>query len=537
MYKEHFGLREIPFSIAPDPGYLYLGEQHREALAHLVYGINSAGGCVLLTGEVGTGKTTVCRCLLEQLPVNTDIAFIYNPKLTVEELLATVCDELRIPYPDGTKSIKVFIDAINAYLLENFSKGRKTVIILEEAQNLSPEVLEEIRLLTNLETNRQKLLQVIMVGQPELREMLSKPELRQLSQRITARYHLEPLPETDVSSYVNYRLEVAGAKSSLFPESLMPAIYRLSKGVPRLINLICDRALLGAYVQGRDSVDNKTLYVAAKEVLGTSDIRLRNIRPLQWAAAVILFISLGVALSAAYYNQKPRTEMRELPVIAQTPKATPAVVKVGTLRWPATLPLEKSKSMAYYALLREWGSSYDKEDPSSVCEQVIGKGLRCMGGTSSFDKVVRLNRPAVIRLMDEKGEVYYAALKSVNGTLALCSIAGEDRTVDIGEIKSLWYDEYSILWQIPPAYKGILHPGDRSPVIQWLNKKLSAIQGRKPRDLQEAIYDKTLVGWVKEFQRNEGIPATGYVGPRTIIQINNKAGSNEPKLIKKGEGA
>ncbi len=230
------------------------------------------GGFVLLTGEVGTGKTTVCRCLLEQLPANTDIAFIYNPKLTVEELLASVCDELRIPYPEGTKSIKVFIDAINAYLLENFSKGRKTVIILEEAQNLSPEVLEEIRLLTNLETNRQKLLQVIMVGQPELREMLSKPELRQLSQRITARYHLEPLPETDVSSYVNYRLEVAGAKSSLFPESLMPAIYRLSKGVPRLINLICDRALLGAYVQGRDSVDSKTLYVAAKEVLGTSDI-------------------------------------------------------------------------------------------------------------------------------------------------------------------------------------------------------------------------------------------------------------------------
>ncbi len=193
--------------------------------------------------------------------------------------------------------------------------------------------------------------------------------------------------------------------------------------------------------------------------------------------------------------------------------------------------------MAYDALLREWGSSYDKEDPSSVCEQVIGKGLRCMGGTSSFDKVVRLNRPAVIRLMDEKGEVYYATLKSVNGTLAQCSIAGEDRTVDIGEIKSLWYDEYSILWQIPPAYKGILHPGDRSPVIQWLNKKLSAIQGRKPRDLQEPIYDKTLVGWVKKFQRNEGIPATGSVGPRTIIQINNKAGSNEPKLIKKGEGA
>src|SRR4030042_7142195 len=180
MYKEYFGLKELPFSIAPDPRYLYMSDKHREALAHLVYGINSEGGFVLLTGEVGTGKTTVCRCLLEQLPEQTDVAFIYNPKLTVEELLASICDELRISYPEGTKSIKVFIDSINSYLLENFSKGRKTVIILEEAQNLSPEVLEEIRLLTNLETNRQKLLQVIMVGQPELREMLLKRELRQL---------------------------------------------------------------------------------------------------------------------------------------------------------------------------------------------------------------------------------------------------------------------------------------------------------------------------------------------------------------------
>ena len=259
MYKEHFGLRELPFSIAPDPRFLYLGDQHREALAHLIYGINSEGGFVLLTGEVGTGKTTVCRCLLEQLPEQTDIAFIYNPKLTVEELLASICDELRISYPEGTKSIKVFIDSINSYLLENFSKGRKTVIILEEAQNLSPEVLEEIRLLTNLETNRQKLLQVIMVGQPELRDMLLKPELRQLSQRITARYHLEPLSKNEVGSYVNYRLETAGANSRLFPESLMDHIYRFSKGIPRLINLICDRSLLGAYVQGKDCVDKKTL--------------------------------------------------------------------------------------------------------------------------------------------------------------------------------------------------------------------------------------------------------------------------------------
>jgi len=537
MYKEHFGLREIPFSIAPDPGYLYLGEQHREALAHLVYGINSAGGFVLLTGEVGTGKTTVCRCLLEQLPENTDIAFIYNPKLTVEELLATVCDELRIPYADGTKSIKVFIDTINAYLLENFSKGRKTVIILEEAQNLSPEVLEEIRLLTNLETNRQKLLQVIMVGQPELREMLSKPELRQLSQRITARYHLEPLPEKDVSAYVNHRLEVAGAKSSLFPGSLMPAIYRLSKGVPRLINLICDRALLGAYVQGRDSVDSKTLSVAAREVLGEAEIPLRNMRPLKWAAALIFVISLGVALSAAYYNQKSQPAIQYQPAFLKTKAEPPKTTRVETLRWPPALPVERSRDMANDALLREWGLAYDKEDPRPVCEQVIGKGLGCMGGSLSLDRVVKLNRPAVIRLMDSEGMVYYVTLKSVNGTLAQCSVAGEERTVNVGEIKSLWYDEYSVLWRMPPAYKGILRPGDHTPVVEWLDRKLASIEGRDPRNIQELIYDRTLVGRIKKFQRNEGLPAEGAVGPRTIIHINNRAGSDEPKLIRKGEGA
>ena len=537
MYTEYFGLREMPFSIAPDPGYLYLGEQHREALAHLVYGINSAGGFVLLTGEVGTGKTTVCRCLLEQLPANTDIAFIYNPKLTVEELLATVCDELRIPYPEKTKSIKVFIDAINAYLLENFSKGRKTVIILEEAQNLSPEVLEEIRLLTNLETNRNKLLQVIMVGQPELREMLSRPELRQLSQRITARYHLEPLQEQDVSSYVNHRLEVAGARRSLFPESLMPAIHSLSRGVPRLINLICDRALLGTYVQGKDSVDRKTLQVAAREVLGESNVPVRNMRPLKWLAATVLFISLGAALAASYYNQKSQPAAAYRPVVSKPAVVKTEAEKVGNLKWPESVPVAKSGEMAYDALFGEWKLSYDKKNPQTPCEQAAAKGLGCMGGSLSLDKVIRFNRPAVIRLMDEKGQIYFAALKSVNGTLARCSVAGENRTVDIGEVKSLWYDEYSVFWRKPPGYRGILHPGDRGPVADWLNMKLAPLQGRKALDITGLGYNQSLVRWVKEFQRNEGIPAVGSVGPRTIIHINNKAGSDEPMLTKKGEGA
>jgi len=175
MYRKYFGLGEAPFSIAPDPRYLYMSERHQEALAHLLYGISGDGGFVLLTGEVGAGKTTICRCLLEQIPPNCDIAYIFNPKLTVEELLSTICTEFGVAYPAGRTTVKTFVDNINAYLLDAHARGRQAVLIIDEAQSLSVDVLEQMRLLTNLETNQRKLLQIILVGQPELAEMLARP--------------------------------------------------------------------------------------------------------------------------------------------------------------------------------------------------------------------------------------------------------------------------------------------------------------------------------------------------------------------------
>src|SRR5512141_2968165 len=219
MYEQYFGLAEAPFSIAPDPRYLYLSQRHQEALAHLLYGVNGGGGFVLLTGEVGAGKTTVCRCLLEQIPESCDVAYIFNPRQTVEELLATICAEFGIAVPPGNTSVKVFVDCINAYLLDAHARGRHTVLIIDEAQNLSTEVLEQMRLLTNLETNQRKLLQIILIGQPELRSVLARPELRQLAQRIIARYHLNTLTKRDMSAYVNHRLAVAGTRRDLFPAS------------------------------------------------------------------------------------------------------------------------------------------------------------------------------------------------------------------------------------------------------------------------------------------------------------------------------
>ncbi len=304
MYKEHFCLKETPFSIAPDPRYLYMSAVHQEALAHLVYGIQGDGGFALLTGEIGAGKTTVCRRLLEQAPENTNIAFILNPKLTAGELLAAICDELEISYPEGNGSIKVFVDCINAFLLESHAKGRNTVLIIEEAQNLSADVLEQLRLLTNLETDQRKLLQIIMVGQPELQEKLSRPELRQLAQRITARYHLGPLSKRDTAAYVSHRLAVAGLRNQLFLPSALGKLFRLSRGTPRLINVICDRALLGAYVQGKERVDASTLSLAAREVLGAGiPGRMQGAKYAVFAAAAFALIICSALFAAPYFRR------------------------------------------------------------------------------------------------------------------------------------------------------------------------------------------------------------------------------------------
>lgn len=308
MYNDYFGLKENPFSIAPDPRYMYLSDQHREALAHLLYGIESEGGFVMLTGEVGTGKTTICRCLLEQIPQDCNVAFIFNPKLTVEELLSTICDEFRVEYPAGTSSIKIFVDLLNSYLLDSHAKNRKAVLIIDEAQNLNSDVLEQIRLLTNLETNQRKLLQIILLGQPELRDKLSRPELRQLSQRIIARHHLGPLDSHEVATYVNHRLTIAGAHRPIFPAATLSHLYRLSGGIPRLINVLCDRALLGCYVEGKEKADKAILKKAAREVFGGGKEKRRiHTQAAYWSLIGMLTLAGCVLLGAAYYQFGPQT--------------------------------------------------------------------------------------------------------------------------------------------------------------------------------------------------------------------------------------
>ncbi len=327
MYQDYFHLTRMPFSIAPDPYFMFMSERHREALSHLLYGVQGEGGILLLTGEVGTGKTTLCRCLLEQIEAQCNVAIILNPKMSVEELLASICDEFHIHVPVQAPSVKVLVDAINAHLLDANAKGRRAVLIIDEAQNLRVDVLEQIRLLTNLETNTRKLLQIILIGQPELQDMLRRPELRQVAQRIVARYHLGPLTRLEVAAYVVHRLRISGTQTPVFPYSLIGSLYRLTGGVPRLINLVCDRALLGTYVQRQLQVTPKTLEKAAREVIDVSIRQLRWRSLFAWSSLVLaLYMGWGAVMAAGAIPLPPwmfswQTPEWSAAVIAGTPAA------------------------------------------------------------------------------------------------------------------------------------------------------------------------------------------------------------------------
>lgn len=276
MYLNYFGLNDNPFSIAPNPDYLYMSPRHKEALAHLTFGLRESGGFVMLTGEVGTGKTTVFRKLLQELPDNTQVAVILNPTLSAIELLATVCDELAIEYQDDKASLKYFTDKVLAKLADNHQQGINTILIIDEAQHLLPEVLEQLRLLTNLETSREKLLKVVLIGQPELQQLLKRNELRQLAQRITARYHLLPLSANEVKEYITHRLGVAKGHSSIFSTGALHAVYRVTGGIPRVINLLCDRALTLTFTKQDTVVKRHIFMAAAEQILGQDVVRQRR---------------------------------------------------------------------------------------------------------------------------------------------------------------------------------------------------------------------------------------------------------------------
>jgi len=371
MYAQHFGLKSEPFSIAPDPRYLFMSERHREALAHLLYGVGGGGGFVLLTGEIGAGKTTVCRAFLEQIPRRCNVAYIFNPKLTVMELLRSVCEEFGIPGPlEGAShdTVKGHIDVLNEFLLRTHAVGQNNVLIIDEAQNLAPEVLEQLRLLTNLETNERKLLQIILIGQPELREILLQPQLEQLAQRVIARFHLEALSPKETAQYIRHRLGVAGLPdSTLFEAAAAARVHQLTHGVPRRINLLCDRAMLGAYATGKHTVSKTIVDKAASEVFGLEKLPKHSSLP-DWARG-----SASESTAA-------------LPVWAW------ALLGTGTLMMAGGLVLAGQRY--HWGPLQEHLSSLAPADASASAAKNTRKANALAGGSGALTPSAQLSMPA-----------------------------------------------------------------------------------------------------------------------------------------------
>jgi len=550
MYNAYFNFKEAPFSIAPDPRYLYMTGQHREALAHLVYGLNSEGGCILLTGEVGTGKTTVCRCLLEQIPEHTNIALVVNPKVTAIELLATICDELKIEYPSENNTIKTYTDRINAFLITANARNEKTVLIIDEAQNLDNTVLEQLRLLTNLETNQRKLLQIIILGQPELLDILARQEMRQLAQRITARFHLNALSRNDVKAYINHRLAIAGQNAQLFPETTISQLYRLSNGIPRLLNVLCDRSLLGTYVQNKPFVDKKTLSTAAKEVFGElKQVENKSkLTPVLQATAIASITAIAAALIIMLFNNKEvesptntisnvtaekainknstiEPSIVEQPEIVQNTNQTPPD-PIKNFILTAT---DENREIAFSSLLMRWQPNYINASGARTCNDPA-HGLSCLNHRGNINSLRKLNRPVVLKLHNDDGKIAYLVLNHLHKNQATLGSGKEVFKVDTQLIEKYWYGEFSLLWQAPPFYQQTILPGSSGDVVQWLGQQLNRLYNHGNSPTIYNTYSDELVTLLKRFQKSKGLIPDGIAGPLTLIHLNTEIGQTTPLL-------
>ncbi len=545
MYARFFGLKQPPFSIAPDPRYLFMSERHREALAHLLYGVRGGGGFVVLTGEIGAGKTTVCRCFLEQVPQRCNVAYIFNPKLTVEELLRTVCDEFRIPYRHegaGAATVKDYVDALNEYLLRMHAVGHDNVLIIDEAQNLSADVLEQLRLLTNLETSERKLLQIVLIGQPELRQMLARPEMQQLAQRVIARYHLGALTEAETAHYVRHRLAVAGlAREMPFDARALRRIHRYARGVPRRINLLADRALLGAYAKDSRLVSRRMVDAAASEVLDGPPPRApaRRFAARTVALAMVL---VAVAVLALVLNRSPleTTALEAAPPPAEpgTPAAAaePAVAAVARASEPVPFDLPTgfdslagAEPRSWRELAQAWGTTLDDGDP---CRAAHKQHLQCFKRTNGTLALIRqLDRPAILTLRDGRGRPAYALLEGLSAKSAQLRVDGAERSVPLVALADYWRGEFTTLWRTPPEFGAAGLETPAAPAAHWLAAQLAAARG-EPLAADRRVDAKTLRDWIYAFQLTQGLPLDGMPGPITLMLLNRAVGIDEPHLQK-----
>ena len=541
MYARHFGLQREPFSIAPDPHSLFMSERHREALAHLLYGLQSGGGFVLLTGEIGTGKTTVSRAFLEQVPAHCKVAYVFNPRLSVGELMQTVCEEFGIEV--AAPGAKAQVDALNRFLLATHAAGGISVLMIDEAQKLSSSVLEQLRLLTNLETNERKLLQIILIGQPELRRKLAKPELEQLAQRVVARFHLGPLAASNVAPYMQHRLAVAGLQGAMpFEARALRRIHGLTGGVPRRINVLADRALLGAYASGQSRVSAAVLNQAAAEVF---DRPAACAQPWAWAGVVTLAL-LALTLAALWWA---RPAPQRVPVAKAAASAPPPVAaasaplsaSAATATAATAMPQETaapagvvtvaaggglSQAQAQRALAAMWGVTLAAGDACEPARTVAGAPaaalanadtLQCFRSSVMTLALLRqLARPGVITLEVEGGVPTAALLLGLSAQAAQVRIGSQDQVVTLAAFGRAWRGDYMSFWRGTSA----------SAAAPWLEQQLQRVDPRASAP--------GLAARLQSFQRAQGLPADGVAGPMTLMQLNRALGVDEPRLRELG---
>jgi general secretion pathway protein A len=572
MYAAHFGLGREPFSIAPDPRFLFMSERHREALAHLLYGLRGGGGFVLLTGEVGAGKTTVARCFLEQLPAHCVVAYIFNPRLTAIELLQTVCGEFGIEAPADRSSVKAHVDALNAFLLHGHAQGRQALLVIDEAQSLAPDVLEQLRLLTNLETNERKLLQIVLIGQPELRTMLAQPGLTQLAQRVIARYHLGPLTRGETQHYVGHRWAVAGRGAAApagstpqpFDAAALAAVHQLAGGVPRRINLLAGRALLGAYASGARRVAARTVRAAAREVFDATGGPRQARRGTGWlaAAAVAAATALGVwAWQRAGTGARvpaPRTAaaVASEPAAAPAPTQAPAqahappvasasAAPVGAAAMasaaatasaagvaggaPGPAPFERAallagapgdESTAWRELALRWNVAIGEGDACRVAAQAQ---LACFrSATGGLALARQLGRPGWVTLHDGAAAPRHALLVELGREHATLQVGARRFRPTLAELGTLWRGDFATLWRTPPLWRDT--PGASAVTLApyWLQRQLAQVA---PAAAKLPLHEQVIA-----FQRLQGVTADGLAGPLTLMLLGRAAGVDEPVL-------
>ena len=554
MYADYFGLQQEPFSIAPDPRFLYLSARHREALAHLLYGLDRGGGFVLLTGEVGAGKTTACRAFLKHVPPTCHVAYILNPMCSGHEMLKSVCAEFGVTPSTDAPSSQDCIDALNAFLLRTHAEGQQCLLIVDEAQNLSPAVLEQLRLLTNLETDERKLLQILLIGQPELRDMLARPEMKQLAQRVIARYHLGPLNEAETEQYIRHRLAVAGRRGTVpIRREARARIHRLSGGIPRRINLLCDRALLAAYGDGKPRVDAALIDSAAREVFverQRAGVR-RYRRAAVWAC--------GLAASAALAGMAAVTPTGGLaPAIAEAsavapspaPAPVPAAASAVSLAAPAVaavtpVPASAASAASAPSVLEQpiaderqawrelagvWNLRIDGEQP---CRAVQTQQVRCFAARMDLGLIRQLDRPGILALQKDDGAPTFALLVGLTADSAVLQSGGRRERVPLLALTRHWQGYYATYWRVPPSYTETLTEGSTGPMVDRIAAQLARLEGA-PAPQGRQVFDAAMRERVHAFQLAQGLKPDGLAGPYTLMQLNRATGIDEPHLQRGG---